>query len=225
MSETTPQIRRARLRLALLLLLVVALALAVMAALRLRALQPPKFRGTAYHDDVAAPALALTAHDGRRVTLESFRGRPVLLFFGYTHCPDVCPMTLSRLARVREELGGPATDAEVVLVTLDPARDTPAVLAEYVRRFAGGRGITALTGDSAALAAARGGYGAYVLPGSEGPRPVEAGHGGHAPSLHGGKPHTSAVYGIDRAGRLRVVISEQATEEETRDDVRTLARL
>lgn len=227
---------RSRLRLAAGLALVAGIALVVVAGLRLHGVQPPAFRGTPYHDDIPAPALALTAHDGRRVTLEDFRGRPVLLFFGYTRCPDICPLTLGRLARLRRELGGAAAETEILLVTMDPARDTPRVLGEYVRRF--GPGVTGLTGDSLALDRAYAGYGATVLPP---PPPVPAGvagheahdpHAGHGASSSGTaeKPagrisHTAPVYGIDRAGRLRVIISEAATEEETRDDIRTLARL
>lgn len=217
---------RSRLRLAAGLALVAGIALVVMAGLRLRALQPPVFRGTPYEDQVPAPPLALVAHDGRQVTLDDFRGRPVLLFFGYTRCPDICPGTLARLSRLRSELGGPAEDAEILLVTMDPEVDTPAVLGEYVRRF--GPRITGLTGDSAALAQAYAGYGATVLPpappSTTGAHDAHAGHA--APTAPAGRiSHTSPVYGIDRTGRLRVIISEGATEAETRHDLRTLARL
>ena len=252
MSDVNPEIRRARIKLVLLLALIAGLALVVMAALRLRALAPPSFHGTAYEDQVPAPPFALTTHEGRRVSLADFRGRPVLLFFGFTHCPDFCPLTLSRLTRIRKELGGSAADTEILLVTMDPARDTPAALDEYVRRFGGGERITGLTGDSASLAAAYAGYGAYVLPqaapapisSSSAPDSASAGnaggaHGAHQAhgahevdggakydaGTHAGMPHSSVVYGIDRSGRLRVIISEGSTEEATRDDVRTLARL
>jgi protein SCO1/2 len=232
MSEPLPPgVRSLRLRLLLLLVLLAGVALVLMATYRLRAAQPPAFHGTAYEDTSPAPDFALTAQDGRRVTLADFRGRPVLLFFGYTNCPDVCPVTLSRLTRIREELGGAAGDAQILLVTMDPARDTPAVLGEYVKRYAGGRGITGLTGDTAALSRAYAGYGAYLLPQPPAdtvPRAAQGEHGAHAEhgsGLHGAMPHSSVVYGIDRAGRLRVVISESATEAETRDDVRVLAGL
>ncbi|HEX2204913.1 MAG TPA: SCO family protein [Longimicrobium sp.] len=182
----------------------------------------PRFHGTTYEEVAPAPDFRLVDHDGRPVTLASYRGHPVLLFFGFTHCPDVCPTTMSRLGRVIGDLGGRAEDVRVLLVTIDPARDTPAVMKEYVRRF--GPFATGLTGDSAAVAAAMAGYGAYVMP----PPPTEgpaAAHGAHAPRRPGAMPHTSVVYGIDREGRLRVVISDAATEEQTRDDVRALARL
>jgi protein SCO1 len=103
----------------------------------------------------------------------------------------------------------------IVLVTVDPAHDTPPVMAEYVARF--GPGVTGLTGDSASVARAMAGYGAYAMP------PVRHGaHGGRATAL---LAHGAVVYGIDRAGNLRVVMSEGAGEALLRDDVRALARL
>ncbi|HEX5725138.1 MAG TPA: SCO family protein [Longimicrobiaceae bacterium] len=161
---------------------------------------PPAFHGTTYQPPRAAPEFSLTDHDGRPVTLATYRGEPVLLFFGFTHCPDVCPLTLNRLARV-------AGGARILLVTVDPARDTPAALRAYAARF--GERVTGLTGEPAALERARAGYGAFAEPA----------HGGH-----GMLAHTPVVYGIDRRGVLRVVISESATEAQVADDVRTLAR-
>ena len=180
----------------------------------------PRFHGTTYEEVSAAPDFRLVDHDGRPVTLASYRGHPVLLFFGFTHCPDVCPLTMSRLSRVVRDLGGRAEEVRVLLVTVDPARDTPAAMKAYVERF--GAFATGLTGDPAAVARAMAGYGAHILP----PPPnVPGAHAAHAPAKPGAIPHTAVVYGIDREGRLRVVISDAASEEETRDDVRTLARL
>jgi len=191
-----------------------------------------RFHGTTYETVAPAADFRLTDHEGRPVTLESYRGKPVLLFFGYTHCPDVCPLTLAKLSRVLRALGDDARDVRVLLVTVDPARDTPAALKAYVARF--GPRVSGLTGDSASLARAWEGYGAYVAPQ---PAPAAATNGAHAGDAHGGhgaaaRPRTDAavahsgvIYGIDRKGNLQVVISDAATEEETRDDVRTLARL
>lgn len=73
--------------------------------------------------------------DGHTVQLADFRGRCVLLFFGFTQCPDVCPTALSRAADVMQRLGAQATRLQVIFVTVDPERDTPAVLREYTRAF------------------------------------------------------------------------------------------
>jgi protein SCO1/2 len=175
------------------------------------------FHGTTYEDTGPAPAFALVDHDGRPATLDSYRGHPVLLFFGYTHCPDVCPLTLTRLQRSVRAAGRRGQDIRILLVTNDPKRDTPPVLKSYVSKF--GPQVVGLTGDSASMARAMAGYGAYT-------RPAAAAHehGAHPP-----KPamisHSAVVYGIDREGRLRVVITEGAKQEWIDDDVRTLSRL
>ena len=242
-------------------------AVVAFSAWRLAEARPPAFHGTTYEELAPAADFNLTDHRGRPATLASFRGKPVLLFFGYTHCPDVCPLTLTKLNGVLEDLGSRAEDVQIVLVTVDPARDTPAVLADYVRRF--GPRVTGLTGDSAAVAQAMTGYGAYVLPpeitkavggheahgpsasngssasgdsgeahGSDGAHGVSAdasestsedagsSHAAHTPSKTAPVVgHSGVIYGIDRQGMLRVVISEGAPREQVAADVRTLAGL
>ncbi|HSM96949.1 MAG TPA: SCO family protein [Rhizomicrobium sp.] len=76
------------------------------------------------------------ANDGAWVTQDYYRGKITLLYFGYTHCPDVCPATLSNLADVLKELGPRANDVRVLFVSVDPARDTLAALNDYVHAFA-----------------------------------------------------------------------------------------
>lgn len=76
----------------------------------------------------------MTSDDGRTVTDADFKGHPFLVFFGYTHCPDVCPTTLFQLAQVMKALG-PDTQIKVLFVTVDPARDTPKVMKDYVSSF------------------------------------------------------------------------------------------
>ena len=193
-------------RRALLALFLLAGALGLGGAGYLLANRPPTFHGTTYDEVTPAPPFSLTDHTGRRVTLDDYRGKAVLLFFGFTHCPDVCPLTLGKLARVTEGLGRRADDVQILLATVDPARDTPAVLGEYVKRFT--PRAAGLTGDSASLARAYKGYGVYSMQGG-----------------HHGMTHSSAVYGIDRRGRLVVVIPPEAKDEAVRDDVRALLSL
>jgi protein SCO1/2 len=78
-------------------------------------------------------ALALTAHTGAPFTARELRGHPTLVFFGFTHCPDVCPTTLARLAEIKKSAA--LSDLRVLFVSVDPQRDTPAVLAPYVHAF------------------------------------------------------------------------------------------
>jgi protein SCO1/2 len=80
-------------------------------------------------------SLDLTDHTGQRRTLADFKGKVVAVFFGFTHCPDVCPTALAELASVARELGPDAGRLQVLFITVDPERDTPQVLAKYVPAF------------------------------------------------------------------------------------------
>ncbi|WP_338770803.1 SCO family protein [Massilia sp. METH4] len=82
-----------------------------------------------------AKGFSLKDHNGKPVTLESYKGKVVVMFFGFTQCPDVCPTTMAEMAAVMQELGPQAKDVQVLFVTLDPERDTPALLKEYVPAF------------------------------------------------------------------------------------------
>lgn len=216
-------------RLALWTCVVVMVAIVVAAGVAAAPRPAPRFHGTTYTEVLPASAFALTDHDGRAVTLESYRGAPVLLFFGYTHCPDVCPLTLDRLTRALRTAGRGARDVRILLVTLDPARDTPAALKTYAARF--GPAVVGLTGDSASLAKARAGYGAFIAEVPAQPAAAGNAHEGHADASAASTPaalktvHPGVVYGIDRRGNLQVVITEGAPVEQIADDVRTLSRL
>ncbi len=100
----------------------------------------------------AVDDFALTAQDGRTVRLSDFRDKVVLVFFGYTNCPDVCPSTLTKLHRAVGMLGALADHVQVLFITVDPRRDTPAVLADYVGRF--DPSFLGLTGTQAQVAQA-----------------------------------------------------------------------
>jgi protein SCO1 len=77
----------------------------------------------------------LTDHTGKNRTMADFRGKVVVMFFGFTHCPDVCPTTLSEMKRVMELMGKDSERVQVLFVTVDPKRDTPELLAKYVPSF------------------------------------------------------------------------------------------
>jgi protein SCO1/2 len=92
----------------------------------------------------------LTGTDGKPFSSAQLKGRPYVVFFGFTHCPDVCPNTLGRLAKLRQQLGQGATPFEILFVSVDPRRDTPKVVADYVGLF--GTPIIGLTGSEAQVA-------------------------------------------------------------------------
>jgi protein SCO1/2 len=215
-------------RLALATMVTAAVAIVIATGIAVMPERPPRFHGTTYTEVAPAAQFSLVDHDGRPVSLDSYRGKPVLLFFGYTKCPDVCPTTLTKLTKGIRDAGGNAEDIQVLLVTLDPANDTPGALKKYTDHF--GPAVVGLTGDSASLAGARQGYGAYVEEIAASTRTTAAAahgeHGAHAPPSTATKTvHSGVVYGIDRRGNLQVVISEGAAQDLVTDDIRTLARL
>lgn len=96
---------------------------------------PPTFTATDITGAGFARDFKLVDHNGQPRTLADFRGKLVALFFGYTHCPDVCPTTLSDFATALKSMGPDANKVQVLFVTLDPARDTPALLKQFVPAF------------------------------------------------------------------------------------------
>lgn len=105
--------------------------------------------------------LMFTDHTGRLVSERDFAGRYMLVFFGYTHCPDVCPGDLAIMSAALGALGAEAEAVQPVFITFDPARDTPAVLAEYVRHFH--PRLVGLTGTPAQISAAATSYGVMFV--------------------------------------------------------------
>ena len=152
------------------------------------------FRGTLYEPALPAPEIVLTQGDGSSFRLREKRGDIVLLFFGYTSCPDVCPTTLSEMKRVMAELGADAEKVQVVFVTVDPKRDTPQKLQEYVSIFS--PAFIGLSGSMEELEKVWSDYGVYreeeELPNSATVYLVN---------------HTARVYLIDRDGNLRLSYS------------------
>ena len=112
--------------------LVVAAALALAACSGPPA---PTFHATDITGAEYGRTLALTDHNGKPRTLDDFRGKVVTVFFGYTQCPDVCPTTLTTMSEVMRRLGPDADRVQVLFVTVDPERDTQALLANYVPAF------------------------------------------------------------------------------------------
>ncbi|MCQ3935932.1 MAG: SCO family protein [Chloroflexi bacterium] len=106
------------------------------AALTLIFGRPPSFRGTSYAEPFPpAPEIALAKADGGIFRLSEQRGRIVLLFFGYTSCPDVCPTTLAEMKQVMDALRGDSQYVQVVFVSVDPERDTPEKIQAYANHF------------------------------------------------------------------------------------------
>ena len=156
----------------------------------------------------ALPALDFTltrAGDGREVHAADYRGKVAILYFGYTHCPDICPTTLANLAEMLGKLGTRAGDVRVLFVTVDPTRDTPATMKGYVQSFApqidGLRG----TPDQLVTLTRRYRVAFSVTPGP----PYEV-------------MHSNAVFFFDRDGRARLVTTDIGNAAAMAEDVKRL---
>jgi protein SCO1 len=148
----------------------------------------------------SSPPLEFTmtrAADGKTVTQTEYRGRIVLLYFGYTNCPDVCPETLANVADVLKRLGPEADHVRLLFVTVDPDRDTLPILAEYVKNF--GPQMEGLRGTPDQLAALARRYRILYSV-----TPATAGHPYEV-------THSSAIYVFDGSGAARLLIPSLAT--------------
>lgn len=184
---------------------------------------PPSFHGTDLGPGIVAHDFTLEDTRRQRVSLSDFRGQAVLMFFGYTHCPDVCPLTLGKLRLALEQVGDRARDVRVLLITVDPELDTPERMREYLANF--DPAFVGLTGSRAELEVVTQAYGVYA--GEAPPAPQDDPHAGH--DAHQPPPrlidHTSQVFGIDRRGNFRVLWGSDVTADRIAEDVRQLLRL
>jgi protein SCO1/2 len=129
----------------------------------------------------------LTDQNGRTVTDQDFKGRPFLVFFGFTHCPDVCPTTLFEVSEILRKLGADGDRVRALFITVDPERDTPDKMKEYLSSF--DPRLTGLTGDPEAVAAVAKAYRVYF-------KKVPLDQGGYT------MDHTAIVYLMDKDGRF-----------------------
>ena len=184
------------------------LALATAVVLVACGADAPKFRSTDITGADFGKELALTGHDGKARMLADFHGRLAVLFFGYTHCPDLCPTTLVDMAEVMKKLGSDAARVQVLFVTLDPERDTPEVLAKYVPAF--DPGFLGLSGDAAATQRAAKEFRIFYEK-----RP------GSAPGAYS-VDHSGQSYVIDAQGRLRLFVRQERIAQDLAADLRVL---
>ena len=152
--------------------------------------RPAEFRNTDISGASFGQGFSLRDHHGKLRSLSDFRGQAVLMFFGYTRCPDVCPTALARYAEVMKLLGEDAARVQVLFVTLDPARDSQAQLASYVPWFH--PSFVGLYGDEAATAAVAQEFKVYFA--------RKEGEGALGYVLD----HTAGTYVFDPAGRIKI---------------------
>ena len=180
----------------------VAALLAGFSLLQLRAGGARAYYGTPLDDPPLVAPFELTDAEGKRVTLSKWRGELLLVFFGFTHCPDVCPLTLGRLAKVYDDLGRPE-DVQVVMITVDPARDTPGLTQRYASSF--DPAFVGLGGSSEDVA-----------------RAAQTFFVGYRELKDKGFLHTDSVALLDREGKMRLVYGQDKVAGLTEDLSRIL---
>lgn len=155
-----------------------------------------------------AKDFALTDHNGKPRTLADFKGKAVVVFFGYTQCPDVCPTTMAEMATVMKELGPQADNVQVLFITVDPERDTPELLSKYVPAF--DSRFLGLVGDKAAIDKVAKEFKVFYqkVPGKE-------------PGSYT-MDHTAGSYVFDPQGRIRLFVRHGQGAEPIAHDLKLL---
>jgi protein SCO1/2 len=169
---------------------------------------PEKFRATDITGGNFAREFQLTGHDGKGRTLADFRGKVVLLFFGFTHCPDICPTTLAKFAQAAKQLGADANRVQFLFVTVDPERDTPEVLARYAPAF--DPRVIGLYGDAQAIARTAKEFKVFFQK-----------QPGKTPESYS-VDHSAGTFVFDREGRVRLFVSHNQSIKDLVHDIRLL---
>ena len=187
-------------------------ALAALAALTLAACAPPPppFNATEVKGIDYGRGIGIPDTEGRVRRLEDFKGEVTLLFFGFTRCPDVCPTTLLRLRQARAAVGPDADKVRVLLVSVDPERDTPAVLGAYVKNF--DPSFVGLRPEPAQLKAVVKAFHAIAVK-------VPVGDAGDYTIDHSG-----TIYVYDRRNRMRLIAQPDFDIAKFAEDLRRLAK-
>jgi protein SCO1/2 len=172
--------------------------------------RPHTFHGTVIQSPQPSFDFTLKSADGD-VSLSDYRGKMVLIYFGYTYCPDICPATLANVAQaIRSMSESQAKDIQLIMVSLDPARDTPDKLKEYVAHFH--PSFIGVTGSDEELAEVASLYGIFYEK--------------HEADAKGNYliDHTATLLVIDREGYLKLVFPFGVTVEEIADDLKYMLR-
>jgi protein SCO1/2 len=162
----------------------------------------PTLHGAVINPPLAAADIHLKDHDGRDFTLSSMRGKVVVLYFGYTNCPDECPLTMAHLKLALDDAGTDAKKVRVVMITTDPQRDNGPALKEFLTKFS--PDFIGLTGSEEQLAKVWRDYGVAVE--------------------DGGETHSYFIYVIDRSGNFRETFLPDTTASDIAADLKLLSR-
>jgi protein SCO1/2 len=168
-----------------------------------------KFKGSDISGTKIGGGWALTGMDGKSYTSSDFAGKAQLVFFGFTQCPDICPTALAELSEMMRTLGDQASRVQVLMITVDPERDSPEVLRAYVSGF--NASFLGLTGTPAQIKQVAASFKAYYA---------------KAPAAKGGysMDHSSSFYLLDPKGDARVLVSNTAGTAALAHDIKLLLK-
>jgi len=169
------------------------------------------FKSGVFDPPSAAPDFELQGSNGSPVVLSKFRGKVVALAFGFSYCQRVCPVTLANLSEVFKKLGAAATDVQVIFVSVDPDRDTPSRLREYLQFF--NPTFLGATGKKGQIDAVRQAYGVFA-------DKVQSENKKLGYEVH----HSSSIFLIDREGKLRVLVPFGRSPQAILNDVNLLLK-
>lgn len=189
-------------------LAVAAVGLASLMLVACDASSPVAFQGSDITGTHLGRDMAMQDASGATRSLNDYKGKVVVVFFGYTQCPDVCPTSMAQLAQTMTLLGDDASQVQVIMVSVDPQRDTPAVLGEYVKAF--DPRFVGLTGTPEQLGATAKSFKAYY---------------GKSKGASGDQytmDHSSSFYLFDKKGESRVLVRGDASPEDIAKDIRQL---
>jgi protein SCO1/2 len=171
--------------------------------------RPHTFHGTVIQSPEPSYNFTLTSSSGD-VSLSDYRGKLVVMYFGYTFCPDICPATLANVGQALRDLGSRADDIQVIMVSLDPERDTPEKLSDYVNQFH--PSMIGITGTKEKLDEVASLYGIFYqkAEGSDATRYLI--------------DHTATLLVLDREGYLKLVFPFGVTSQDIADDLKYMLR-
>ena len=172
--------------------------------------RPHTFHGTVIQSPEPAYDFTLNAAGGKSISLSDYQGKLVLLYFGYTFCPDICPATLANVGQALRSLGNNADKVQLIMISVDPERDTPDKLAEYVTHFH--PSFIGVTGEPEKLAEIAALYGIFYQkhPGTEATGYLV--------------DHTATLIVVDQKGYLKLVLPFGVTVDEITDDLKYMLR-
>jgi protein SCO1/2 len=160
----------------------------------------PSLHGAVINPPIHAADIKLTDSDGRPFALKDLQGKVVILYFGYTNCPDECPLTMAHLKLAVDQLGSRSNEVRVVMITTDPARDTSQAMKSFLGKFS--PDFIGLVGSEVELAKVWSDYGVTVE--------------------DGGETHSYFIYMIDRAGNFRETFLPDSLPADIASDTRLL---